>query len=119
LTASDNEHLIEQLPALAAIEDDLDQARSRKAGQSLREGRGMTEPQVPADSGTAGDARPQLVQDAEMIVRDLYYKHLTETIKPFDEAVRRVLETCLRRGLESGSASSEERDLAARLGISL
>jgi hypothetical protein len=79
----------------------------------------VTEPQAPADPGTVGDARPQLVQDAEMIVRDLYYKHLTETLTPFDGAVRRVLETCLRRGLESGAASPEERELAERLGIAL
>jgi hypothetical protein len=78
----------------------------------------VTEPLASDESVAASDALPELVKDAEMIVRDLYFKRLTDTLRPFDDAVRRVLETCLRRGLESGGASPEERDLAARLGIS-
>ncbi len=54
-----------------------------------------------------------------MIVRDLHYKHLAGTLQPIDEAIRRVLQACLRRGLESGDASPEERDLAAELGVTV
>ena len=76
----------------------------------------MTEPKEPVESAASGDA-PQLVQDAAAIVRDLYFKRLAGSLTPFDETVRRVLEACLRRGLKSGDASPEERDLAGRLGI--
>lgn len=79
----------------------------------------MTEPVASAEVVTASEARPQLVQDAEMIVRDLYFKRLAGSLMPFDDVVRRVLETCLRRGLQCGDASAEERELAARLGISV
>jgi hypothetical protein len=57
------------------------------------------------------------VEDVRTIVRDLHYKHLAGTLQPIDEAVRRVLRACLRRGLDSGDASPEERDLAAELGV--
>ena len=67
-----------------------------------------------AEGGSGG---PQLVQDIQAIVRDLYFKHLSDTLTPFDEAVRRVMETCVQRGLRNGEASPEERELAAELGI--
>jgi hypothetical protein len=65
------------------------------------------------------DASLQLVEDAQMIVRDLHFKRLAETLQPIDEAIRRTLETCLRRGIRWGDASPEEREFAARLGISV
>ncbi|MGZ3586708.1 MAG: hypothetical protein ACXWQ6_05265 [Candidatus Limnocylindrales bacterium] len=67
----------------------------------------------------ANDASRQLVEDAQMIVRDLHFKRLAETLQPIDEAIRRTLETCLRRGIQCGDASPEEREFAARLGISV
>ena len=67
---------------------------------------------------TAGDASaPRLVDDIQVIVRDLHYKNLAGMLLPIDESVRRVLEACVRRGLECGDASPEERTLAAELGI--
>jgi hypothetical protein len=65
----------------------------------------------------ASEASAQLVQDAQTIVRDLYYKRLSGTLRPIDDATRRILETCLQRGLRCGDASPEERAFAARLGI--
>lgn len=67
---------------------------------------------TPADDGSA----PRLVDDITAIVRDLHFKHLAGTLLPIDESVRRVLEACLRRGLECEDASPEERTLAAELG---
>jgi len=67
----------------------------------------------------ANDGSAQLVEDAQLIVRDLHYKHLTETLRPMDKAIRRTLETCLRRGLLCGDASPEERAFTASLGISV
>lgn len=79
----------------------------------------MTEPKASAESAPADDAPPELVQDIQTIVRDLYYKRLAGTLTPYDEVVRRVLDACVRRGLSSGDASPAERDLAAELGISV
>lgn len=45
----------------------------------------MTEPVASAEVVTASEARPQLVQDAEVIVRDLYFKRLAGSLMPFDE----------------------------------
>ena len=66
----------------------------------------------------ANDASLQLVECAEMIVRDLHFKRHAETLQPIDDAIRHTLETCLRRGIQGGDASPEEREFAARLGIS-
>ncbi len=69
--------------------------------------------------GAAADGAeaPRLVDDVQAIVRDLHYEHLAGMLLPIDEAVRRVVHECLRRGLEGGAASPEERALAAELGI--
>lgn len=67
----------------------------------------------------ANDVSRQLVEDAHLIVRDLYLKRLEGTLQPMDDAVRRILDACLRRGLLCGEASPEERALSASLGISV
>lgn len=68
---------------------------------------------APANGGSA----PRLVDDIHVIVRDLHCKNLAGMLMPIDQSVRRVLEACLRRGLECGDASPEERTLAAELGV--
>lgn len=70
-----------------------------------------------ANDVTLQEASLQFVQDAQAIVRDLYYKRLTNTLLPMDDVIRRTLDLCLRRGILCGDASPEERELAARLGI--
>jgi hypothetical protein len=79
----------------------------------------MNESTEDSGMGTAADdaSAPRLVDDIHVIVRDLHYKNLAGMLMPIDESVRRVLEACLRRGLDSGDASPEERALAAELGV--
>jgi hypothetical protein len=79
----------------------------------------MSERMEDSRMGTAADdaSAPRLVDDIHVIVRDLHYKNLAGMLMPIDESVRRVLEACVRRGLECGDASPEERTLAAELGV--
>lgn len=72
-----------------------------------------------ANDATPQDASLQFVQDAQAIVRDLYFKRLTNGLKPMDDTIRRTLDLCLRRGILCGDASPEERELAASLGITV
>jgi hypothetical protein len=57
------------------------------------------------------------IQDVQAIVRDLHFKRLAGTLQPIDESVRRILTGFLRRGIESGEASPEERAFAEELGV--
>lgn len=70
-----------------------------------------------ANDAALQEASLQFVQDAQAIVRDLYFKRLTNALQPMDDAVRRTLDLCFRRGILCGDASPEEREFAARLGI--
>jgi hypothetical protein len=69
------------------------------------------------NDATLQDASLQFVLDAQTIVRNLYFKRLTDSLTPMDEVIRRTLDLCLRRGILCGDASPEEREFAASLGI--